>query len=375
MIAKKKWVIRVVLAAFLVLAINSPLQGVDTREIERVRNKSMLDDEDRQIIDGFIAEAVDELVKTKDFTSVSKLRRDVLASRSSQVQYAEQFSVSAHKHISEGLKAADELTPEEQRFRVVMNLLILVDGLEDLRLVDLAIERLNDDSAAVRYWAVHALTNSGIKSQLNSTDAADAQTAKKIAEELRKVVETSEPEAIELMARFAAEIKIVEGDELLLEIADVRIRRYADWTVRYALLDATILELLFEKMTSAGAEPGVARRFSQLYSYVIQKYIRDISEESFLSTTQKQQVESVLIGTEQSCIQQLFDMPQSTIRRAVGNGDYRALWQEHNRLFGEEGQAGVLAVKFNFDYGRKPDGNRRTAPLTLPMRPKTEASE
>ena len=375
MIAKNKWAIGVVLAAFLVLAMNSPLQGVDTREINRVRNKSMLDDEDRQIIDRFVAEAVDELVKTSDFTSVSRLRRDILASRSSQVQYAEQFSVSAHKHISEGLKASDELTPEEHRFKVVVNLLILVDGLEDLRLVDLAIERLNDKSPAVRYWAVHALTNTGIKERLNSTDAADLRLARKIAEELKKLVEKSEPEVMELMAKFAAEIKIAEGKELLLAIADVRIRRYADWTVRYPLLDAIILELLCGKMTSAGAEPGVARRFGQLCSYVMQKYIRDISGEGFLSDGQKEQLASVLFEVEQSCIRQLFDMPQSTIRRAVGNGDYRALLHEHNRLFGEEGRAGALALKFNFDYGHRADGSRRTAPLTLPTRPKAKASE
>jgi len=375
MIAKNKWAIGVVLAAFLVLAMNSPLQGVDTREINRVRNKSMLDDEDRQIIDRFVAEAVDELVKTRDFTSVSRLRRGILASRGSQVQYAEQFSVSAHKHISEGLKAADELTPEEHRFKVVVNLLILVDGLEDLRLVDLAIERLNDKSPAVRYWAVHVLTNTGIKERLNSTDAADLRLARKIAEELKKLVEKSEPEVMELMAKFAAEIKIAEGKELLLAIADVRIRRYADWTVRYPLLDAIILELLCEKMTSAGAEPGVARRFGQLCSYVMQKYIRDISGEGFLSDGQKEQLASVLLEVEQSCIRQLFDMPQSTIRRAVSKGDSRALLQEHNRLLGEEGRAGALALKFNFDYGRKPDGSRRTAPLTLPTRPKAKASE
>ena len=169
MITKNKGVTGIALGACLILAMNLPLWGVDTREIEEVRNKSVLEEEDRQIIDKFVADAVNELVKTRDFTTVSKLRRDILASRSSQVQYAEQFSVSAHKHISEALKAADELTPKENRFRVVLNLLILVDGLEDLRLADLAIERLNDESAAVRYWAVHVLTNSGIKERLNST--------------------------------------------------------------------------------------------------------------------------------------------------------------------------------------------------------------
>ncbi len=375
MTMRDKWAIGVALAACLVLAINLPLRGIDTREIEGVRNKSVLEEEDRQIIDKFVAGAVNELVKMRDFTSVSKLRRDILASRSSQVQYAEQFSVSAYKHISEGLKTADGLIPEESRFRVVLNLLILVDGLEDLRLVDLAIERLSDKSTAVRYWAVHALTNSGIKERLNSTGESNSQTARKIIEELRKVVEKSEPEAMELMARFAAETSVAEGEDLLLEVADARIKGYAEWTAKHPLLDETLLELLCKRMISGEAGPKLGRRFGQLYSYVMQQYIKGTSGESFLSTEQKQQLESVLIGTEQSCIQQLLDTPQSTIRKAVGDGDYGALWDEHNRLLGEEGRAGVLALKFNFDYGRKPDGSGRTAPLILPSRPGAKTSE
>lgn len=378
MITKKKEAIGAVLAVFLVLAVSLPLQGVDTSEIETVRHKSVLEEADRQIIDKFVAEAVNELVKTKDFTTVSKLRRDILlASHSDQVQYAEQFSVSAYKHISEALKAADELTPQENRFRVLMNLLILVDGLEDLRLADLAIEKLNDESAAVRYWAVHALTNSGIKAQFNSTvgsagspqGGSISQTGKRIIEALRKAVEKSEPEAMELMARFAAEINVAEGEDLLLDVADARIKRYTEWTARKPLLDATILELLCKRMISGEAGPKAGRRFGQLYSYVMQKYISGISEENFLSPEQKQQMESVLIETEQSCVQQLLDMPQSIIRRAVSNGDYRAIQGEHNRLLGEEGRAGVLALKFNFDYGRNPDGSGRTAPLALPEPP------
>jgi hypothetical protein len=374
MIMKNKWASGVVLAVFLVTAMNLPLQGVDMSGINQVRDKTLLDDEDRQIIDDFLAEAVNGLIKTKDFTSVSKIRRDILASRSSQVQYAEQFSVSVHKHISEALKAADGLTPEVNRFRVVMNLLILVDELEDLRLVDLAIEKLSDKSAVVRYWAVHALTNSGIKEQLNSTGGSGSQTVRQIIEELRKIVEKSEPEVMELMAKFAAGVNVAEGEELLLEIADARIKGYAEWTAGHPLLDKTILELLCKRMISGEAGPKVARRFGQLYSYVMQKYIRCINEESFPSPEQKQQLESVLIETEQSCIQQLLE-PQSTIRKAVSSGDYKALQGEHNRLLGEEGRAGALASKFNFDYGRNPDGSGRTAPLVLPNQPDAKKFE
>ena len=162
-----KYAIFAVLAAFLFLAVSSVYAAVNTREVDKVRSKAVLDSGDLQIIDSFVAEAVRELVKTNDFTSIAKVRTVILSRSSSsknsaQAQYAEQFSESAYKYISSSLKQASRLTPEEHKLKVMVNLLILVDGLEDLRLADLAIELLNDDNTVVRYWAVHSITNSGI---------------------------------------------------------------------------------------------------------------------------------------------------------------------------------------------------------------------
>ena len=172
-----KYVIFAVVAAFLVLAANSVCGAMNTIEIDKVRNKEVLDNEDFRIIDDFVAAAVQELVQTKDFTSVAKTRM-VISGRSSsnkdsaQAQYAGQFSESAHKYISSGFEEAAKLTAEEQKFKTTLNLLILVDGLDDLKLVDLAFPLLNDENTAIRYWAVHSVTNPGIINQLNSNKAA-----------------------------------------------------------------------------------------------------------------------------------------------------------------------------------------------------------
>ena len=65
---KLKWAIVAVLAAFLGVVVNSSSVAVDTREVDRVRNKAVLDSTDFQIIDNFVAEAVRELVRTREFT-------------------------------------------------------------------------------------------------------------------------------------------------------------------------------------------------------------------------------------------------------------------------------------------------------------------
>ncbi len=368
---KDKWTIFAVLA-FLVLVMHSVSGAVNTGEIDTVRDKGVLEDEDFQIIDNFVSEAVRELVKTKDFTSIARIRTVILARKSSSrdstaAQYAEQFSKSVYKYISSGLKQASGLTPQPRKFKVVLNLLILVDGLSDLRLADLAMEKLSNHNTVIRYWAVHSVTNPGITKQLNSAKAANLNLARNIVGRLKGLVEGASPETIALMAQFAADVDIPQGEDLLLQIADIRISKYANWTVDYELLDSTVLRLLCNKISSGGLnKPAIARRFGQLYSYAIQRYVKG---RDFLAAAAKGQLASVLVETEDKCIRELLEKRQVVIKRAVERDDVAALLLEHNRLLGDETRAGELALKLNFDYGPSPDGNKRTAPLTLPEPP------
>lgn len=362
---------RVIFGVLIVSSIPAMIlhsYAVDTREIEIVRKKQVLDPKDLQIIDDFLSQAIQELVKTRDFTTIARTRTVILSNQSSQGQYAQQFSESAYKYISLGLQQAKELAQERQ-FKVILNLLILVDGLKDPRLADLAIAHLKDKNKAVRYWAVRCITNPSLISKLNPAEGANLRLAQRIARQLGELVDSSEPEILALMAEFAAEVKIPEGQDLLLQIADTRIKRYADWTVKYELLDSAILKLLYNKVVSTGSNrPAVARRFGQLYSYALQRYLKG---QDFLSNNSKHYLASVLVETEDKCIGKILGRPQSTIRRAVEQKDYSLLLQEHNRLLGDETRQGQLALKLNFDYGRDPSGKKRTAPLALPDPPKS----
>jgi len=388
---KGKGAIFGVLAAFLVLVMHSGSEAVNTRGIDRVRNKGVLDSRDFQIIDDFVNEAVRELVRTRDFTSVATTRSVILSRRSSktsvQAQYAEQFSESAYKYISSGFQEAEKLTPEGRKLKVKVNLLILMDGLEDVRLADLAIGMLKDKNTVIRYLAVHSITNAGIVKQLNSGGADNSKLARLIVERLGEPPLLSYeskkggacPEVIRLMAEFAAAVNIAQGEDLLGRIADMRMKRYVDWTVKYELLDAAILRLLFEKISSGGSpavllrknEAAEARRFAQLYSYVLQRYVKGRDS---LSATQKHQLASVLVEIEKSCISKLV-MPQTVIKRAIERGDYTALLQEHSRLLGDKTRAGRLGLKLKFDYGETSDGVKRIAPLALPEQPSVRSPQ
>ncbi len=363
-----------VLVTFLVLAMDWSVMAVDTGPIDKVRKKTVLDDQDFKVIDDFLAEAVQELVRDRDFTSIARRRTVIISRKSDQPQYAQQFLQSAHKHIQAGFAQAETLRPEPRKTNAIINLLILVDGLEDLRLADLALVKLKDENAVVRYWAVHCLANPAVVQQLNAGAASNPAPATGIAGQLEDLVETSSAETLALIARFAAAVKIPQGEALLLQVADTRIKRYADWTVKHELSDIALLKLLESKLplSSQGAggpvpaslgKPAIARRFAQLYSYAIQRYIKG---ETVLDDTQKGHLASVMVEVQEKCVSRLLGTPQTTFRRAIERASLSAISDEHNALLGGGATAGQLPSKLGFDYGTDSSGAKRTVPAPLP---------
>ena len=134
---------------------------VDSRRIEEVIKKSVLTQEDLDIIDAFAADSIGRLVRTVDFTEVAKTR--ARHRRPSGVPRPNMPSGSRKpglREIEEGFKyATNQITDPQRRFKVFANLLILVNELNDPRLLDLAVRMIGHEATAVQYWAVRAATN------------------------------------------------------------------------------------------------------------------------------------------------------------------------------------------------------------------------
>lgn len=353
----------------MVLVIAEPLPAAETWEIDKVRSKEVLDDGDSKIIDNFVSQCVRELVQASDLSSTAKtytliLSRSVSNQAGASVQYSDMFTEVAYKHISSAFDQASRLSPERRKSDIIINLLILVDGLHQPRLADLALARLKDSDMAIRYWAVHSVTNADFAKKLRSDNL---KAAIKIIEQLDLIIEDSSPEILGMMAEFAGSVEIQQGEDLLFKIADSRINKYADWTVKYELADGAILNSLYNKISQKN-NPEAAKRFAQLYSYMIQRYVKG---KGILSSVQKEQLASVLVGIEKSCISAILGVPQATIKRAIEGDDAAAVLLEHSRLLGDRTRPGQLAEKLNFDYGKSDDGNRIIEPLTLPVPPET----
>ncbi len=367
---KVKLAFLAVLVAFLVLVMDSSLTAVDTRNIDLVLKKTVLDAQDFEIIEQFMAEAVQELVRERDFTDIARRRAVIISRKSEQGQYAKQFSESAHKSIEAGFVQAEALRPEQRKTNAIINLLILINGLEDLRLADLAAARLTDANAVVRYWAVNCLTNPVILKQLSDQAASGSAQVVAIAGRLKPLIATSGAETLSLIAGFAASVNVPQAEALLLEVADVRIKRYAAWTVKHELSDIALLKALEGEMTAPGSslsKPAVAQKFAQLFSHAIQRYLKG---PVVLNNTQKGHLASVLVEVQEKCVSRLMNAPQTTFRRAIERENMTAISDEHDALLGSGTSPGQLPSRLAFDYGADSDGAKRTAPVPLPDAPR-----
>jgi len=363
----------VLLVAGLVLAMFSVSRAVvDLRRIKEVHGKSVLTQQDMQVIDEFMQDAVEDLVRTTDFTQISKIRAMILTYQSPQAQYAQQYSESALRHITAGLdEARTDIRDDSRRFKVIANLLILIDSLKDPRLVNVAVAEIKHPNNAVRYWAVRAVSDSELWAKLNQNQAAASQLAGRILAECGQAVGGSSPEVLRLMADFAGRFDTPQAERLLAQVADARIASYADWSVKYELMDGAVLATLCEKLMAGGAaKPELAQRFGQLLSFVMQRYIKGQGQ-SVLQPASANYLVSVMIDTEEKCLGRLLGTPQVNIRRAVEAGDLNALQAEHDKLLGTGSQAGTLTSKLNISYG--PEGQSQAAPLALPPQPQSSA--
>jgi hypothetical protein len=361
---------KVVLAVLLACAGWPACRAVETARMEQVRSKGVLDAGDLAAIDDFVARAVDEMAGTRDFTSVAKIRTLIVSystgnEQSAAVQYAAQFFESARRHIAAALEAAKDIDDADRAFKVTLNLLILVDGLKDLRLLEPAMEFLDGDNAVLRYWAVRCLTNPSVAKKLAVQQAGDSQLVDRITGRFEGLAGTFEPEELALVLQFCAGVNNARTGRLLLKIADIRIGRYAGWTVEYELLDIALLKGLAAAISAEeGEDPGAAVRFAQLYSHAMSRYIKGLAEPVLLSDRQKYRLASVLVEIEDRCIGKLLGIRQSVIKKAVEDGNIGGLAHEHKRLFGDETAAGELSKKLGLTY-RGPDGGERLSPLAL----------
>ena len=340
------------------------LYAINSSQIDNVLNKKVLNEQDFKVIDDYLRGAIDVLLNEQNMASIGRDRDAISTRKGTQPQYVYQFNQSAEKYLTEAFKTAKKITPKRRQMIVLTNLLILINSLDNVQFAVLAVNKLEDENAIVRYWAIRCLANPEVITQLNNNEASNPNLPLEITDKFIKMVPKASPEELNLMAKYAANINILKGEELLKLIVDKRIQSYADWTVKSEYIDGNLLIILEDKITNSPDKtdiPTLAREFAQLYSYIIQRYIKG---EKVLNSNQKAQLVTDIIETEDICIRNMTGAQQN-LRKAIEQNNLQALIKEHDRLLGGNSEPGLLPTKYNFDYGTSATGQKITSPLTL----------
>ncbi|MCF7976362.1 MAG: hypothetical protein K9N55_21270 [Phycisphaerae bacterium] len=335
---------------------------VDIRAIEAVREKSVLNSSDLQAIDAFVTDAVEEVLRAqdKDFATIAKTRSILISRQKSlvpnQKQYSQKFLESAKTHMTAALKEAENL-PEARCAKVRINLFIMARALNDKMLVAMALPYLSNPSKPVSYWATQLATCEAALAMVNASSPESGQ----LITGLNQIVPKASPEAMGLIIPFAGQINTPAGQELILAISDARIKQYADQTVTHELADISVLSGLCAQLSTDGPnKTQCAQRFSQLLSFVIQRFAK---AQTRLTDRQKEDLISIIVETEDKCLSKLTNQPETALRRAIEREDMTGLMAEHDRLLGSATETGVLPGLLHFTY--KAGSSNQGYPLTL----------
>ncbi|MBE0535323.1 MAG: hypothetical protein IH624_06590 [Phycisphaerae bacterium] len=370
----------------VLVGIFSPVCGVyalDSTQIEAVRSrtlqsKSALSPADEAVVDKFVRDGLTELRFEEDAWRAVDAREALLAQKggAEMSPYAAAFASAVAEHLKVAFEDAARLQ-QPRRQRMTLSLMIIAARLQTPELVPFGLAKLADSDPTIQYWAVKTVTNPGVAAQLTSQIVGDEDLTRSIINRLDQVVgETMVPETMRMVVEFADRVGTAEGRVLVNKIADLRLRQYANWTVKYELLEMPILTSLGKQIvaeTSDTRRADLLRRFAQLYSYVIERFVLSAD---VLDEKQKQQLVSVIAEVENGAVTELFGRPQNRIRKALEGNKPSVLEAERQILLGGPTQAGQLAGKFTYDYG-KAGGSVITEPLRLkaPVSANKQSSE
>jgi hypothetical protein len=260
------------------------------------------------------------------------------------------------------------LHPEFRQYLGVVNLLVLVDEFDDIRLLELAVDKIDAQHKAISYWAVHMFCKDSIIQQLNAQKSTNLKLIIKATNSLKSLIGQADPEILGMITNFGSKIDTKQGEQLLFEIADKRIADYEQWKADDELLDSIVLKDLYVRMKNTETvRPEVGQRFGQLYSYVFQKYINSLQAGTF-SQTRMQRLGSVLAEIEHECLNRLLG-PRTRMQDMVLRGDLSRAQFEYDQLFGSEAKPGELVAKLKCDFGKSEDGKALKVPKKLPAKP------
>ncbi len=340
------------------------------------KGKTVPTGSDAEVVTKFIAAASDQILWAERPSDAVEARNQLLAFRGQDPtrEYGKFFTAALHARLTSALKEAAGLSDPVKKTAAQRNYSILIAQMDVIDMADLALMLLADGDSITRYWTMKALSGERTSAPIIA-QVGDSPLRKKVLDAFHKRIPMEDQPMIHaLMAQFAVRIKGVEGRDLMLAIADSRIKAYASWKVTSENVDADVLSVLAEKITASVAPEDktiLTERFAQYYSYVIQRLARN----PVLPPASRKAIISAILTVEDGPLSNLLGVKSSSLRSAIQKNNMEALLKEHDAILGSSATAGSLAAKIKFSYEGNAKGPKAlTPPTSSPQKPPSSPS-
>lgn len=351
--------------------------GLDTANMEQVQKsvsaaQGRVSASGQAIIADFIVAGLQEILLAETNVEMAEIRSQLARFASSSAQpseYSLAYMGAMKTEIPKTLNKVARLNAPDTKTAVELNMMVLLARLKSSELARYALPFISHRDVVVKYWAVKAVANKSVARQLTSEITGDEELRAKITSSLMPLITKDTPAAIlDTIVDFAANLKDLQGKDLIGKICILRTKAYADWTVSYELMDAGLLNAVADQIVALEGDQkertNFSRMFAQLYSYVIQRFI--LGGET-LDDNIKRSLIGVMLEVEAKGLSKIMGSRQIDIKQAVVaiRRDPGILQIKYDAIFGSANRPGSLQNKLKFDYGTSRTGRPSTYPKKL----------
>lgn len=359
------------LSTLFVLILTFPIFAATVSDLESIRRRteasgSEVSASDRSQIEEFWETTLNTMLLADSARDIVEIRRRLESLTGSEPLsfYSSAYIAAARQHLTTALDNTTRIGDPQRQQLIRQNLMVLTAQLKSPELADIALAHLDDKNPVVRYWAVKAVTNSGVIGQLSSEVTADEDAKTKILEALaNRLAFEQQTEIQSMIINFAAAMNHPTARQILLTLADQRIEAYTNWSIGDGKTDARLLSALGNTVLlnpDAEVKRTFARKFAELYALVFQAYMNG---KDVLSEAELDEVINVILEVDRSVLARLLNVPQTGVLRALQRGV--GLDREYETIFGDRLRAGDLGTLYKFDYGKDNAGNPITEPPSI----------
>jgi len=353
-------------------------RSASVEDIQSLRSRvgastSELSASDKAVIAEFWTDSLGQMMFTKVSKECVAIRRQLAGQRGSEDLsfYTRAYVDEAKKAIEAAFKDAGRIGNVEQRQMIERNLMILTGELRSPALADLALARLDAKDVVVRHWAFKALTEPTVVSQLTSDVTGDEKMVAAILKRFQTIASAgTRSEERTMIVRFCMVLDDPLARDILLTITDQRVKAYRDWSIDDETSDALLLTAMgsVAVLQESPAKQLFARKFAELYALTIQRYLKG---QEVLSKPQLEALRGVIGEVDDTVLGTSMGVTNSGILAALTSKNNKNLERAYENVFGDRMRAGMLARKFEFDYGKDTSGKAITSPPELRPPPKS----